>query len=78
MALFYSSIKYHVVQSLLHLLQLLMGYFIMLAIMSYNGWIGISVAIGNVLLYYFTPMCINITSCNLHVKLRPLIDISYI
>jgi len=44
---------YHAVQSLVRMLHLLMGYILMLAIMTYNAWIAISVIIGSFLGYFF-------------------------
>ncbi len=36
----------HVVQSLLHVIQVSVSYLLMLVVMTYNGWLFISVATG--------------------------------
>ncbi|KAM8871946.1 protein SLC31A2 isoform 1-T1 [Synchiropus picturatus] len=42
----------HVVQTLLHLLQVVLGYMLMLCVMSYNTWIFLGVVLGSVLGYF--------------------------
>ena len=39
-------IKYHCCQTVVHVVRLLIGYILMLAVMTFNAWIGISVVIG--------------------------------
>ena len=43
---FFFRFKYHCLQTILHIGRLVLGYVVMLAVMSYNVWIGISVVIG--------------------------------
>ncbi|NWJ10659.1 COPT2 protein, partial [Crypturellus undulatus] len=43
---------FHVSQTLLHVLQVVVGYMVMLAVMSYNAWIFLGVIIGSVLGYF--------------------------
>ena len=42
----FCRIKIHLLKTLIHILQLLMGYTLMLAVMSYNFWVFISVISG--------------------------------
>uniref|UniRef100_A0A3Q1GSK0 Copper transport protein n=1 Tax=Acanthochromis polyacanthus TaxID=80966 RepID=A0A3Q1GSK0_9TELE len=42
----------HVVQTLLHIVQVTLGYMLMLCVMSYNTWIFLGVIIGSVLGYF--------------------------
>lgn len=42
----------HFGQSLIHIVQVVIGYFIMLAVMSYNTWIFLGVVLGSALGYY--------------------------
>ncbi|KAM5299102.1 protein SLC31A2 [Ctenodactylus gundi] len=42
----------HFGQSLVHILQVVIGYFIMLAVMSYNTWIFLGVVLGSAVGYY--------------------------
>ncbi|KAM9821075.1 protein SLC31A2 [Neosynchiropus ocellatus] len=44
----------HAVQSLLHLLQVSLGYTLMLCVMSYNTWIFLGVVLGSVLGYFLS------------------------
>ncbi|XP_054440487.1 protein SLC31A2 [Pteronotus mesoamericanus] len=41
-------------QSLIHVVQVVIGYFIMLAVMSYNAWIFLGVVLGAAMGYYLT------------------------
>lgn len=36
----------HVLQTMMHMLQVLISYFLMLAFMTYNVWIGLGIIIG--------------------------------
>ncbi|XP_005867908.1 PREDICTED: probable low affinity copper uptake protein 2 isoform X2 [Myotis brandtii] len=42
----------HFGQSLIHIVQVVIGYFIMLAVMSYNTWIFLGVVLGSAVGYY--------------------------
>lgn len=42
----------HFGQSLIHIAQVVIGYFIMLAVMSYNTWIFLGVILGSAVGYY--------------------------
>ncbi|XP_001488731.4 protein SLC31A2 [Equus przewalskii] len=42
----------HFGQSLIHVVQVVIGYFIMLAVMSYNTWIFLGVVLGSAVGYY--------------------------
>ncbi|XP_027725131.1 probable low affinity copper uptake protein 2 [Vombatus ursinus] len=42
----------HLGQSLLHVVQVVIGYFVMLAVMSYNTWIFLGVILGLAIGYY--------------------------
>ncbi|XP_012624355.1 protein SLC31A2 isoform X1 [Microcebus murinus] len=42
----------HFGQSLIHVIQVVIGYFIMLAVMSYNTWIFLGVVLGSAMGYY--------------------------
>ncbi|KAM6182679.1 protein SLC31A2 isoform 1-T1 [Erethizon dorsatum] len=42
----------HFGQSLVHVIQVVIGYFIMLAVMSYNAWIFLGVILGSAVGYY--------------------------
>ncbi|CAN7994070.1 unnamed protein product [Ixodes hexagonus] len=44
--------RFHMVQTLLHALQVTMGFFIMLIIMRYNGWIAVTVLVASGLAHY--------------------------
>ena len=37
----------HIVQTLLHMVQVLLGYLLMLAFMTYNVWVGVAVVVGS-------------------------------
>ncbi|XP_062063723.1 protein SLC31A2 [Lepus europaeus] len=43
---------YHFGQSLVHIIQVVIGYFMMLAVMSYNTWIFLGVVLGSAVGYY--------------------------
>ncbi|XP_063000855.1 protein SLC31A2 [Elgaria multicarinata webbii] len=43
---------WHVAQSLLHVVQVVLGYLVMLAVMSYNTWIFLGVIVGSAIGYY--------------------------
>ncbi|GFY53462.1 low affinity copper uptake protein 2 [Trichonephila inaurata madagascariensis] len=47
------KLKFHCLQTLLHMLQLTLGYMVMLIIMSYNAWLLITVVITTALCFYF-------------------------
>ncbi|XP_047425532.1 probable low affinity copper uptake protein 2 isoform X2 [Mugil cephalus] len=44
----------HVIQTLLHILQVSLGYMLMLCVMSYNTWIFLGVVMGSVLGYFIS------------------------
>ncbi|XP_073333959.1 protein SLC31A2 [Pagrus major] len=44
----------HGIQTLLHMLQVSLGYMIMLCVMSYNTWIFLGVVVGSVLGYFIS------------------------
>lgn len=44
----------HGIQTLLHMLQVSLGYLLMLCVMSYNTWIFIGVVVGSVLGYFIS------------------------
>ncbi|NXX74417.1 COPT2 protein, partial [Urocolius indicus] len=44
--------RYHVGQTLLHVLQVVLGYVVMLAVMSYNAWIFLGAIAGSTLGYF--------------------------
>ena len=39
-------LKYHILQTINHVIHLALAYFVMLIVMSYNAWLGISVIVG--------------------------------
>ncbi|KGL72761.1 putative low affinity copper uptake protein 2, partial [Tinamus guttatus] len=43
---------FHVSQTLLHVIQVVVGYMVMLAVMSYNAWIFLGVIVGSALGYF--------------------------
>ncbi|XP_064616046.1 protein SLC31A2-like [Liolophura sinensis] len=45
-------LKFHVVETLIHILNTALAYTIMLAVMSYSLWVGLSVAVGSGISYY--------------------------
>ncbi|NXY80896.1 COPT2 protein, partial [Alcedo cyanopectus] len=44
--------QYHVGQTLFHVVQVVLGYMVMLAVMSYNAWIFLGAIVGSTLGYY--------------------------
>lgn len=44
----------HVVQTVLHVLQVSLAYMLMLCVMSYNTWIFLGVIVGSVLGYFIS------------------------
>ncbi|NWI94324.1 COPT2 protein, partial [Pitta sordida] len=44
--------RYHVGQTLFHVLQVVLGYLVMLAVMSYNAWIFLGAIVGSTLGYF--------------------------
>nr|XP_060613318.1 protein SLC31A2 [Anolis sagrei ordinatus] len=43
---------WHVAQTLIHVVQVVLGYMVMLAVMSYNSWVFIGVIVGSAIGYY--------------------------
>ncbi|NXH14062.1 COPT2 protein, partial [Bucco capensis] len=43
---------YHVGQTLFHVVQVVLGYLVMLAVMSYNAWIFLGAIVGSTLGYF--------------------------
>ncbi|NWS66182.1 COPT2 protein, partial [Crotophaga sulcirostris] len=43
---------YHVGQTLFHVVQVVLGYMVMLAVMSYNAWIFLGAIVGSTLGYF--------------------------
>lgn len=43
---------FHVGQTLFHVLQVVLGYMVMLAVMSYNAWIFLGAIVGSTLGYF--------------------------
>ncbi|NWU66752.1 COPT2 protein, partial [Pterocles burchelli] len=50
--LFHSWFGYHVGQTLFHVAQVVLGYMVMLAVMSYNAWIFLGAIAGSTLGYF--------------------------
>ncbi|XP_066112584.1 protein SLC31A2 isoform X1 [Saccopteryx bilineata] len=50
----------HFGQSLIHVTQVVIGYFIMLTVMSYNTWIFLGVVLGSAVGYYLAYPCLSI------------------
>ncbi|XP_051043861.1 probable low affinity copper uptake protein 2 isoform X1 [Phodopus roborovskii] len=48
-------------QSLVHVIQVVIGYFVMLAVMSYNTWIFLGVVLGSAVGYYLAYPLLNMT-----------------
>ncbi|KAG8195187.1 hypothetical protein JTE90_027931 [Oedothorax gibbosus] len=46
-------LKFHCLQTLLHMLQLTMGYMVMLIVMSFNVWLMLSIILTTALCFYF-------------------------
>ncbi|XP_069729752.1 protein SLC31A2 isoform X2 [Phaenicophaeus curvirostris] len=44
--------RYHVGQTLFHVVQVVLGYMVMLAVMSYNAWIFLGAIVGSTLGYF--------------------------
>ncbi|XP_071321893.1 protein SLC31A2 isoform X2 [Trachinotus anak] len=44
----------HIIQTVLHMLQVALGYMLMLCVMSYNTWIFLGVIVGSVLGYFIS------------------------
>ncbi|NXS40341.1 COPT2 protein, partial [Balaeniceps rex] len=44
--------RYHVSQTLFHVVQVVLGYMVMLAVMSYNAWIFLGAIAGSTLGYF--------------------------
>ncbi|NWY57696.1 COPT2 protein, partial [Chionis minor] len=44
--------RYHVGQTLFHVVQVVLGYVVMLAVMSYNAWIFLGAIVGSTLGYF--------------------------
>ncbi|NXP19160.1 COPT2 protein, partial [Scytalopus superciliaris] len=49
---FHRWFRYHVGQTLLHVVQVVLGYMVMLAVMSYNAWIFLGAIAGSTLGYF--------------------------
>lgn len=48
-------------QSLVHVIQVVIGYFVMLAVMSYNTWIFLGVVLGSAVGYYLAYPLLHMT-----------------
>ncbi|KFO73341.1 putative low affinity copper uptake protein 2, partial [Cuculus canorus] len=44
--------RYHLGQTLFHVVQVVLGYMVMLAVMSYNAWIFLGAIVGSTLGYF--------------------------
>uniref|UniRef100_A0A8D0GDA0 Copper transport protein n=1 Tax=Sphenodon punctatus TaxID=8508 RepID=A0A8D0GDA0_SPHPU len=51
---------YHVSQSLFHVVQVVIGYLVMLAVMSYNTWIFLGVIAGSTIGYFVAYPLLNV------------------
>ncbi|NXN25560.1 COPT2 protein, partial [Nycticryphes semicollaris] len=49
---FHRWFRYHVGQTLFHVVQVVLGYMVMLAVMSYNAWIFLGAIAGSTLGYF--------------------------
>ncbi|NXM66900.1 COPT2 protein, partial [Serilophus lunatus] len=49
---FHRWFRYHVGQTLFHVMQVVLGYMVMLAVMSYNAWIFLGAIAGSTLGYF--------------------------
>lgn len=49
---FHRWFQYHVAQTLFHVMQVVLGYMVMLAVMSYNAWIFLGAIVGSTLGYF--------------------------
>ncbi|XP_015276652.1 PREDICTED: probable low affinity copper uptake protein 2 isoform X2 [Gekko japonicus] len=50
---------WHSTQTLLHVIQVVLGYLVMLAVMSYNAWIFLGVIVGSAIGYYIAYPLLN-------------------
>ncbi|XP_020491702.1 probable low affinity copper uptake protein 2 [Labrus bergylta] len=50
----YSLLMMHIIQTVLHLMQVSLGYMVMLCVMSYNFWIFLGVILGSTLGYFIS------------------------
>ncbi|XP_042335371.1 probable low affinity copper uptake protein 2 [Sceloporus undulatus] len=46
------QLPWHVAQTFIHVVQVVLGYLVMLAVMSYNSWIFLGVIVGSAVGYY--------------------------
>ncbi|KAM8796529.1 protein SLC31A2 [Eudromia elegans] len=51
---------FHVMQTLLHVVQVVLGYTVMLAVMSYNAWIFLGVVVGSAIGYFVVFPLLNV------------------
>ncbi|GIX78752.1 copper transporter [Caerostris darwini] len=47
------KLKFHCIQSVLHMIQLTLGYMVMLIVMSYNAWLVITIVVTTAMCFYF-------------------------
>ncbi|XP_015930199.1 high affinity copper uptake protein 1 [Parasteatoda tepidariorum] len=66
---FLERLKFHALQTILHMIQLTMGYMVMLIIMSYNGWLLITIMITTALCFYFHEFVLSMKSRILPVEI---------